>query len=139
MKYSTFKIEDPLPLEDGILSNVPDSWCIHKIKYEVSTYREKAPHLSYGEKVDLIKNVVVPEKIFCFLETTISFKYEWLLLSPWLCYSPSEDVSYCLSSALLDHDFPTKACLVRNLLLHPFRAWLSAVSYFRAHCGGKKK
>ena len=62
MKYSSFKIEDPLPLEDGILSDRPDSSCIYKSKYAVATYKEKAPNLSYGEKVDLIKNVVVPEK-----------------------------------------------------------------------------
>ena len=58
MKHSSFKIEDPLSLEDGV------------IKYDVNTYREKAPHLSYGEKVDLIKSVFVPEKNLCFPETT---------------------------------------------------------------------
>ena len=67
MKYSSFKIEDPLPLEDGILSDGPDSSCIYKSKYAVATYREKAPHLSFGEKVDLIKNVFVPENNFCLL------------------------------------------------------------------------
>ena len=69
MKYSSFKIEDPLPLEDGILSDGPESSCIYKSKCDVATYREKAPHLSYSEKVDLIKNVFVPEKNFCFPET----------------------------------------------------------------------
>ena len=61
VKYSSCKTEDPLPLEDGVLSDGPDgpvdSSCIHKSKYDVATYREKAPHLSYGEKVDLIKSV----------------------------------------------------------------------------------
>ena len=37
---------------------------------------KKAPHLSYGEKVDLIKNVFVPEKIFRFPEAIRPFKYE---------------------------------------------------------------
>ena len=64
MKYSSFKLEDPLPLKDGILFDGPDSLCIYKSKYDVATYREKAPHLSYGEKVDLIKNVFVPETNF---------------------------------------------------------------------------
>ena len=104
MKNTSFKIEDPLPLKDEILSGGPDSSCIYKSKYDVATYREKAPHLSYSEKVDLIKNVFVPEKNFCFPETTRSFKYEWLLLFPWLCYSPSEDASYCLSCVLFGHD-----------------------------------
>ena len=96
MKYFPFKTKDPLPLEDGVLSDAPvDRSRIYKRKYDFATYREKAPHLSYGEKVDLIKNVFVPEKNFRFPETTRSFKYEWLLLLPWLCYSPSEDETYC--------------------------------------------
>ena len=138
MKYSSFKIEDPPPLEDGILSDGPESSCIYKGKYDVATYREKAPHLSYSEKVDFIKNVFVPEKNFCFPETTRSFKYEWLLFFPWLC-SPSGNASYCLSCVLFGHDFPTKASRVKNLFSQPFRAWSSAVSYFKANCEGKKK
>ena len=66
MKHSPFKIEDPLPLKDGSLSDEPDSSCIYKSRYDVATYREKAPHLSYCEKVDLIKNLLVPEKTFVF-------------------------------------------------------------------------
>ena len=81
----------------------------------------------------------MPEKIFHFSETTRSFKYEWLLLFPWLCFSPSEDASYYLSCVLLGHDFPTKTSQVKNIFSQPFRVWPSAVSYFRAHCEGKKK
>ena len=79
------------------------------------------------------------KKNFCFPETTRSFKYEWPLLFPWLCYSPSEDASYCLSCVLFGHGFPTKASRVKNLFLQQFRAWPSAVFYFKAHCEGKKK
>ena len=62
-KFSSFKTEDPLPLEDGVLSDEPvDSSCIYKSNYDVATYREMAPHLSYGEKVDLIKNGFFYEK-----------------------------------------------------------------------------
>ena len=50
MKYSSFKIEDPHSFEDGILSDGPGSSCIYKSKYDVATYREKAPPLSYSEK-----------------------------------------------------------------------------------------
>ena len=64
MKCPSHKTEDPLPLEDGFLSDGPDepidNSCIYKSKYNVATYREKAPHLNYGEKVDLMKNVFVP-------------------------------------------------------------------------------
>ena len=72
----------------------------------------------------------MPEKNFRFRETIRSFKYEWLLLFPRLCYSPSEDASYCLSCVLFRHDFPTKASRVKNLFSQPFRAW---------HCECKKK
>ena len=120
MKNSSLKTEDTLPLEDGAMSDGPvDSSCVYKSRYDVATYREKAPHLSYGEKVDLIKNVFVPEKNFRFPEAIRSFKYEWLLLFPWLCYSPSEDTSYCLSCVLFRHDFPTKASRVKNLYSQP--------------------
>ena len=61
MKYSSFKIENPIPLEDKILFDGLDSSCIYKSKYDAATYGEKAPHLSHSEKVDLIKNVLVPE------------------------------------------------------------------------------
>ena len=66
MNYSSFKREDLLPLEDGILSDGSDSSCIYKSKYDVATYRQKAQHLSYSEKVDLLKNVFVTEKTFAF-------------------------------------------------------------------------
>ena len=96
-------------MEDGILSDAPvDNPGIYKSKYDVATYRKKVPHLSYGEKVDLVKNVFVPEKNFHFSETTRSFKYEWLLLFPWLCYFTSEDASYCLYCVLFGHDFLLK-------------------------------
>ena len=53
-----------------------DSSCFYKSKYDVARYRDRAPHISYGEKVDLIKNVFVSEKIFGFPQTRRSFKYE---------------------------------------------------------------
>ena len=87
MKYSSFKTEDLLPLEEGVFSyGSVDSSCIFKSKYDVVTYREKAPRLGYGEKVDLIKNVSVPEKNF--LETTRSFKYEWIFCFPGIIILP---------------------------------------------------
>ena len=71
VKYSSFKIEDRLPLENGIMSDGPDSSCIYKSKYDVAAYRQKALPLSYGEKVDLTKNGFVPEKNFCSPETNL--------------------------------------------------------------------
>ena len=60
-----------------VLSNEPEySSCIYKSKDDISSIKEKAPHLCHDEKVDLIKNLFVPEKIFCFPETLRSFKHE---------------------------------------------------------------
>ena len=61
------------------------------------------------------------------------------MLFPRFSFSASEDASYCLSCVLFGHDFPTKASRVKNLFPEPFRAWPSAVSYFKAHCEDKKK
>ena len=99
---------------------------------------KKASHLSYGEKVDLIKTVFVPEKNFRFPKAIRPFKYEWLLLFPWLCCSHSENASYCLSCVLFDHDFPPKASRAKDLFQQPLRAWSSAASYFRAYRESKK-
>ena len=104
LKYCSFKTEDSLSLEDGALSDGPvHSSCIHKSEYDVATYREKALHLSYDEKVDLIKNVFVPEKNFRFPGTLRSLKCERLLLFPWLCYFPSEDECYGLAWSLFSY------------------------------------
>ena len=122
-------------MERGVLSNGQvHSSCIYNSKYDVATYGEKASHLSYGEKVDSIikKNFHFPEKLR-------SFKCEWLLLFPWLCYSSSENAFYCLSCVLFGQDFPTKASWVKNLFSQPFMVWSSAVSYFWSHCERKKK
>ena len=81
----------------------------------------------------------MPEESFRFPKTTRSCKYEWLMLFFWLCYYPSEDASYCLTYVLFGHDLPTKASHVKNLFSEPFRAWPSAVSFFRAYCDSKKK
>ena len=71
-----------------------------------------------------------------------SFKFEWLPFFQWICYSPSADKS-CLSLfmiwSLFGHDFLTKASRVKTLFSQPFRIWSSVVSYFRAHCEGKKR
>ena len=80
VKHSSFKTEDPLLLEDGVLPDGPvDSSCIYKTKYDMMLLHMGK---SYGEKVDLIKNVFVAKKNFRFPETTTSLKYDWLLLFP---------------------------------------------------------
>ena len=49
--------------------------CIYKSKNDLATYTEKAPLLSYGEKVYSIKNEFVLSK------KITSFKYGWLNIS----------------------------------------------------------
>ena len=45
-------------------------------RYDVATYRSKAPFISDIEKKDLIKYVFVPGDNFSFPETNRSFKFE---------------------------------------------------------------
>ena len=87
-------------------------------RYDVATYKSKAPFISDIEKKDLIKNVFVPNDNFSFPETNRSFKPEWF---PWLCYSPSEDAVYCLACVVIGHKFPEKASRVKNFYSQPFR------------------
>ena len=63
-------------------------------RYDVATYKAKAPYLSDVERKDLIKNVFVPDENFVFPETERCFRFEWLKEFPWLCYSPGEDAAY---------------------------------------------
>ena len=108
-------------------------------RYDVATYRSKAPFISDIEKKDLIKNVFVPDDNFSFPETSRSFKSEWFKWFPWLCYSPSEDAVYCLACVLFGHKFPEKASRVKNVYSQPFRRWPAAVSACKVHAEGKKK
>ena len=86
--------------------------CFTKVNMMLLDIGKGHLHLSYSKKVDLIKNVFVSEKNFCFPQTTRSFKYEWLLLLPWHCSSSRENAYYSLSCFLLGHDFPTKVSQV---------------------------
>ena len=97
-------------------------------RYDVATYRSKAPFISDIEKKDLIKNVFVPDDNFSFPETNRSFKSEWFKWFPWLCYSPSEDTVYCLASVLFGHKCPEKASRVKIFYSQPFSHWPAAVS-----------
>ena len=83
------------------------SSCVYKSKYNIATYREKAPHLSYGGEVDLIKNTFMSEKKFRYLETIRSFEYKWLLFFPAFVILP---VRVHLTACLV-------LCLVKIFLL----------------------
>ena len=106
-------------------------------RYDVATYRSKAPFIS--DIGNLIKNVFVPDDNFSFPETNRSFKSEWFKWFPWLCYSPSEDATYCLACVLFGHKFPEKASRVKKFYSQPSRHWPAAVSACKVHAEGKKK
>ena len=108
-------------------------------RYDVATYRSKAPFISEIEKKDLIKNVFAPDDNFSFPETNRSCKSEWFKWFPWLYYSPSEDAVYCLACVLFGLKFPEKASRVKNFYSRPFRHWSAAVSACKVHAEVKKK
>ena len=84
-------------------------------RYDVATYKAKAPYLSHVEQKDLIKNVFVPDENFVFPETERCFQFEWLKEFPWLCYFPSEDAAHYLNCVLFGYKFVGKASRVKNL------------------------
>ena len=102
-------------------------------RYDVATYKSKAPFISDIEKKELIKNVFVPDDNFSFPKTNRSFKPEWFKWFPWLCYSPSEDAIYCLACVLFGHKFPEKSSRVKNFYSQHFRHWPAAVSACKVH------
>ena len=61
---------------------------------DISTYFHKVKACkNNNDKVDLIKNVYVPNKSYYFPKNKMGrgFHCEWLSMFSWLCYSPSED------------------------------------------------
>ena len=86
-----------------------------------------------------IKNVFRPHRNYVFPQLSEknkrSFKYDWLNLFPWLCYSASEDGAYCLSCVLFADRFPRRSSRITRLVSKPFRYWNDAMSTFRWHAG----
>ena len=108
-------------------------------RYDVATYKAKAPYLFDAERKDLTKIVFVPSENFVFPETERCFGFELLKKFPWLCFPSSEDAAYCLSCALFGYKVPGITLRVENLDSQPFRHWSAAISVFKIHVSGKKK
>ena len=93
-------------------------------EYDIATYREKAKSTTDLGIGVLIKNVFKPDKTYSFPTTNgRSFRFEWLELYPWLCYSSSQDGAYCLPSVLFGDRFPEKALkknTAKNVFLSTF-------------------
>ena len=89
-----------------------------------------------GQVCSLIQNVFKPDNQYSFPKTNgRSFRYDWLKLYPWLCYSPCEDGAFCLSCVLFGDRFPGKARKIQKLFAQPFKYWNNAIFTFRRHAG----
>lgn len=104
--------------------------------FDVALYRDKVKGMSTSEICNLIKNVFRPDKQYSFPKTNgRSFRYDWLQLYSWLCYSPSEDGAYCLSCVLFGDRFPGKAGKIQKLFSEPLCRWSGAAFTFKRHAG----
>ena len=91
-------------------------------RYDVERYKAKTPYLSDTEQKDLIKTPFFQMKTLYSLKEKEAFDLNGFRFElPWLCYYPTEDVAYCLSSILFGDMFPRKASRVKNLYTQPFR------------------
>ena len=110
---------------------------VHDInKFDVSLYREKVKGMDTSEICNLIRNVFKPNEHYIFPKTNgRSFRYDWLKLYPWLCYSPCRDGAYCLSCVLFGDRFPGKAGKIHKLFSEPLTYWNGAAYNFKRHAG----
>ncbi len=90
--------------------------------FDVALYREKVKGMDTSEICDLIRQVR-------------SFRYDWLKLHSWLCYSPSKDGAFCLSCVLFGDHFPGKAGKTKKLFSEPLKYWNNATYTFKRHAG----
>ena len=104
--------------------------------FDVATYRDMVKGMSSSEICNLIKNVFRPDKKYSFPKTNgRSFRYDWLELYSWLCYSPSQDGAFCLSCVLFGDCFPGKSGKIHNLFSEPLRRWSGAAYTLKHHAG----
>ncbi len=105
--------------------------------FDIASYRQRVKGLNTPDICTLITNVFRPHKNYVFPRLSEknkrTFKYEWLDLFPWLCYSALEDGAYCLSCVLFGHRFPGKSSRITRLVSSPFRYWNDAMSTFKRH------
>ena len=102
--------------------------------FDIALYREKVKGMDTSSVCTLIKNVLKPTKEYCFPKCNRrSFRYDWLNLYPWLCYSSSKDSAYCLSCVLFGDRFPVKAGRISRLFSEPLCHWNDAASTLKCH------
>ena len=131
----------PLPVEnvkspDNITSPAPHH------TYDVAFYRILVKGTDDSEICNLIKNVFTPDAIYVFpknVQTGRSFRFSWLDLHSWLCYSPSEDSAFCLSCVLFGDHFQNKTGQINKFFSEPYKHWNNATSAFNRHGSGGNK
>ncbi|XP_028417575.1 zinc finger MYM-type protein 1-like [Dendronephthya gigantea] len=108
----------------------------HGTNFDVAMYRDMVGGMNSSEICNLIRNVFKPDKKYSFPKTNgRSFRYEWLDLYPWLCYSPLKDGAFCLSCVLFGDRFPGKALKIKNLFSEPLRRWSGTSYTLKNHAG----
>lgn len=107
-----------------------------KSNFDIAFFKDKVKGMGRSDICNLIKNVFRPDKHYSFPKTNgRSFRYEWLELHSWLCYSPSENGAYCLSCVLFGHRFSGKAARILKLFSEPLCRWSGAAYAFKRHAG----
>ena len=105
--------------------------------FDVCLYRERVKGMNTSDICNLIKNVFKPDEHYSFPKSADgrSFRYNWLNMYSWLCYSPSKDGAFCLACVLFGDRFPGRAGKISNLFSKPFTQWSNAAFTFKRHAG----
>ena len=61
------------------------------------------------------------------------FRYEWFIMFPWLCYSPSEDGAYCLYCDIFGAPAVKYSTKIKKLFTHHLRNWNGAAANLKNH------
>ena len=85
---------------------------------------------------NLIRIVFRANEHYIFPKTNgRSFRYDWLKLYLWLCYSPCRDGAYYLSCVLFGDRFPGKAGKIHKLFSESLTYCNGAAYNFKCHAG----
>ena len=92
--------------------------CINN--FDICLYREKVKARNTSDICDLSKNILKPDECYSFPKTDgRSFRYKWLNMYSWLCYSPCKDGAFCLACVLFGYCFPARAGKISKLFSEP--------------------
>ena len=92
-------------------------------KFDIAHYRDMVKDMTEPEVNDLIQHVFKPDKNYAFPKTNgRAFRYKWLDMFKWLCYSPFANGAFCLSCVLFGDRFPGKPGKISKLFFRTFIA-----------------